>query len=314
MADTEVTELDEIRARLSALEHGKTDIPTVKELIRSSVLQPPLDYPTLPADAPFMAHSNCVAEDFFHPRFFQLCKLIEARPTWHRKQWEYVFILDRLERAGMLQPGRKGVGFGVGVEPLPSAFARMGANVLGTDAPDEIMESGGWAISKEHSKTLADMRFPWISPELFAERVSYRPCDMNNIDPEITGFDFAWSSCCLEHLGTIGKGLDFIQNTVEHCLRIGGIAVHTTELNMSSDIDTVEESVETVLYRRSDLRAFLERMSDRGHEVEPLIVGQNVHALDFHVDVPPFSQNPHLRLKLAGYVTTSVGLVVRRGA
>ena len=29
-----------------------------------------------------MQHSNCVAEDFLHPRFFQLCKLIEQTPTW----------------------------------------------------------------------------------------------------------------------------------------------------------------------------------------------------------------------------------------
>lgn len=307
-------ELNEIRARLTSLEQGKTDWLTVKEMIRSSVLQPPLDQPSLPADAPFMQHSNCVAEDFLHPRYFQLCKLIEQTPTWHRKQWEYVFILHHLERTGMLRPGKKGVGFGVGIEPLPSAYARLGAHVLGTDAPEEIGQTAGWVAGNEHSHKLSDMRMGWIPEDLFYERVSYQPCDMNNIDSDIADFDFSWSSCCFEHLGTIGKGLDFVRNSVEQCLKIGGIAVHTTELNMSSDTQTVEESVETVLYRKSDLMSFADEMRARGHEVEPILIGPNAHALDFHVDVPPYSQNPHLRLQLAGFVTTSAGLVIRRGA
>ena len=60
--------------------------------------------------------------------------------------------------------------------------------------------------------------------------------------------------------------------------------------------------------------SFADEMRARGHEVEPIVIGPNAHALDFHVDVPPYSQNPHLRLQLAGFVTTSAGLVIRRGA
>lgn len=247
-----------------------------------------------------------------HPRFFQLCKLIHARPLWHRKQWEYVFILHHLDRTGMLQTGRRGIGFGVGREPMPSAFAALGVQVLGTDAPDDIRESGGWAISKEHSASLDQMRFPWIDERVFYERVQYAPADMNSIDPSLRDFDFTWSSCCLEHLGTLQRGLDFIANSVD-CLRIGGVAVHTTELNLSSKVQTVEESRETVLYRESDLTGLIDALRARGHEAEPIRVAPPAHALDFHVDVPPFSQAPHLRLQLAGYVTTSVGVVVRRG-
>jgi 2-polyprenyl-3-methyl-5-hydroxy-6-metoxy-1,4-benzoquinol methylase len=306
-------QFEQINSRLIALEQGKTDWLTVKEMIRSSILLPPLDQPALATDAPFMQHSNCMAQDFQHPRYFQLCKLIEQRPTWHRKQWEYVFILHHLERAGMLRPGKRGVGFGVGIEPLPSAFAQMGARVLGTDAPAEIGQSAGWVAGNEHSQKLSDMRMGWIPNDLFEARVCYQPCDMNSIDPDIRDFDFAWSSCCFEHLGTIEKGLDFVRNSVEQCLKPGGIAVHTTELNMSSDADTVEESIETVLYRKSDLITFVDEMRNRGHDVAPVLIGQNAHALDFHVDVPPYSHNPHIRLQLAGYVTTSIGLLIRRG-
>ena len=54
-------------------------------------------------------------------------------------------------------------------------------------------------------------------------------------------------------------------------------------------------------------------LRSRGHEVQPFIVGTAANALDFHVDFPPYKLNPHLRLKLAGFVSTSAGLVVRRG-
>ncbi len=306
-------ELEQLKLRVAALEQGKPDWLTVKEMIRTSVLQPPLDGPTVPATVPFMEHSNCVAEDFVHPRYFQLCKLIEEAPVWHRKQWEYVFILHHLDKAGLLTSGRRAVGFGVGLEPLPSAFARLGVQVLGTDAPSEIGEAAGWAQNKEHTKGLAEMRFAWVPEDVFKSRVSFQECDMNQIDPSIRNFDFAWSSCCFEHLGSIEAGLDFVRNSVESCLKVGGVAVHTTELNMSSDTKTIEESPETVLYRRSDLSSFLDEMTLRGHSVMPLRIAPNAHALDFYVDVPPYSQNPHLRLQLAGYATTSVGLVIRRG-
>jgi hypothetical protein len=41
----------------------------------------------------------------------------------HRKLWEWCAIAEVLQRRGMLQPGRTGLGFAVGTEPLASAFA-----------------------------------------------------------------------------------------------------------------------------------------------------------------------------------------------
>jgi len=311
-----MSSLESLEARIKALEEQATAFATsatVKEMIRSTVYQPLLDTPSLPAEAPFMRYSSCHVNDLLHPRYVQLCKLINTRPLWHRKQWEYIFIIHHLLEHGALKPGKRGIGFGVGLEPLPSAFALLGANILGTDAPDEIRERGGWTDSKEHAATLGQMRFPWIDEALFYERVQYQPADMNDIDPALSDYDFTWSSCCLEHLGNLQKGLDFIVNSVETCLKVGGVACHTTELNLSSNVDTVEESVETVLYRKKDLDGLVQVLRDRGHIVDSIRVGPASHPLDFHIDTPPFSQDPHLRLKLAGYVTTSVGIVVRRG-
>jgi len=48
-------------------------------------------------------------------------------------------------------------------------------------------------------------------------------------------------------------------------------------------------------------------------EWDPILVGPPSNAIDLHVDTAPYTPI-HLRLKVAGYTTTSVGLVVRRGA
>ena len=114
-------------------------------------------------------------------------------------------------------------------------------------------------------------------------------------------------------IGSLEAGLQFVINSVERCLRPGGIAVHTTELNMSSDDHTLD-SGPTVLYRRRDLIGIVDALRDRGHDVQPFRPAPDAHVLDFHVDVPPFAHDPHLKLEVGGFVTTSAGIVVRRGS
>lgn len=48
------------------------------------------------------------------------CKEIRLphEPIFHRKLWEYAYILQCLSETGMMSPGRRGLGFGVGQEPL----------------------------------------------------------------------------------------------------------------------------------------------------------------------------------------------------
>ena len=70
------------------------------------------------------------------------------RPMWaagddardvmlHRKMWEWLFIAEALRERGMLAPGRSGLGFGVGQEPLVALFADAGCDVVATDQPHE---------------------------------------------------------------------------------------------------------------------------------------------------------------------------------
>jgi hypothetical protein len=264
-------------------------------------------------DSPFMQYSNCQASDFFHPRYIQLCKLIDQRPRLHRKQWEFIYVLHKLLESGALKAGARGLVFGVGHEPLPAVFAAMDINVTATDAPLELAGTVLWTNSNEYSSAVEGLMYPNIVPDdKLRKHVTYDFCDMNAIDAKFNNYDFNWSSCCFEHLGSIEAGLQFVVNAVENTLKVSGVAIHTTEYNVASDTDTLEAG-DTVIFRHRDMVALVQRLRDRGHEVETFHIGPAAHTLDFHVDAPPYSGDVHLKLQLASYVTTSVGLAVRRG-
>jgi hypothetical protein len=261
----------------------------------------------------YLVPSNPVARDFFHPEFQAFCEERLREPAlgvMHRKTWEFAYIFHRLNRAGVLRPGARGLGFGVGSEQMPAIFASMGAEITATDAP---MDIAGWKETGQYSGSKDNLFFPKIiKRKIFDKMVHFEGCDMNNISPDLKDFDFCWSSCALEHLGSIQHGLDFILNSVENTLKIGGYACHTTELNMSSDDDTLETEG-CVLFRKKDLVGLCKKLEERGHWVEPLRIEPGDLPPDYLVDVPPYASNPHLKLLLASYVTTSVGLIVRRG-
>jgi len=263
---------------------------------------------------PFMQHSTCSAADFLNPEFERLCGVLGLEPEYHRKFWEWVFILHQGLRTERVGEGKRALGFAVGTEPLPSALAAVGSHIMATDAPDEIGIAQGWRSGGEHASKLTDLHNPAvIDREAFLDRVQFAHCDMTAIPDDLKGFDFCWSACSFEHLGSLANGLDFVRESVEKTLKPGGVAVHTTEFNWSSNTDTVEEGA-TVLYRKSDLLAFIEAMESRGHKVEPLKIAPDAHLLDFYVDTPPYQAPPHLKLRLMGYVSTSVGLVITRGS
>lgn len=310
------------RKFLSKLRNGQSNAAAdadprrdeLRKLVRKHQYLPsPPFFPALPSTTAFLPFSTCSANDFLHPRFLEICALMKHPFSWHRKLWEFVFVIHHLLESGLVKPGGRGLVFGVGTERLPAVFAAMGATIVATDAPIDIGEKVGWKASGQHVSAVSQLRYTDIvDGKLFDSQVSYQPCDMNEIQPGLSGFDFNWSSCCFEHLGSLEAGMQFVINAVEKTLRVGGIAVHTTEFNLSSNEDTVTEGV-TVVYRRRDIEELIERLRSRGHIVKPFIIADGSHYWDFHVDVPPYSEDPHLKLLLMGYVCTSVGIVVQRG-
>jgi SAM-dependent methyltransferase len=182
--------------------------------------------------------------------------------------------------------------------------------IVATDLPPDLAIERGWTTSgREYSENIDALNTVGLCPDdAFQRLVTFRHVDMTAIPPEFRGFDFNWSSCAFEHLGSLEAGLDFLVEQMR-CLRPGGIAVHTTEYNVSSDDDTVS-SGGTVLYRRRDIEAVMLRLRREGYRVQcDFTLGDTPS--DRHVDVAPFS-DVHLRTRLGEFATTSLGLVVQK--
>lgn len=253
----------------------------------------------------------CTASQMAEPIYAEWCHRMGNAPTRHRKQWEFVFILRTLEYYGALQAGSRGLGFGVGIEPLSSIFAAAGCQVVATDLAADDDRAQVWNDTYQLGSNLRQIHNPQLCDEAaFFERVSYRPVDMNAIPADLVDFNFTWSSCAYEHLGSIEAGLAFFENSLK-CLAPGGIAVHTTELNLSSNSSTLEKGG-TVIFRRRDFEALAERLLAQGHEVMPITFDSGDTDLDRFIDLPPYSSDPHLKLQLLRWVATSFGMIVRK--
>jgi hypothetical protein len=244
--------------------------------------------------------------------------------TYHRKAWENAFVLQGLWEAGMLAPGRRGLGFAVGREPLPSMFIARGAEVLATDLDAGDTRAADWISTNQNAARVEDLHWPrLVDREAFLARCAFRAVDMNALPADLREgrFDFVWSSCSFEHLGSIERGLDFVVAAMD-CLAPGGVAVHTTELQLDDDAPPVDDRG-TVLFRRRDMEALAERLAARGHEMAPIDYGPGLGLLDGYVDVPPYGARrgtglppvhpPHLRVSVYGVAATSVGLIIRAG-
>lgn len=253
----------------------------------------------------------CKAQDWFSPWFQRWVGELKEEPRFHRKQWEFVYILQALWERGCIKKGKKGMVFAVGTEPLPSLLANYHVDILATDIlPAEGLKKG-WDNGNQlcfgteslNTRSLAD-------PEIFERHVRYLPVDMNHIPDELDGFDFNWSSCSFEHLGSLEKGRDFLINQMK-TLKPGGWAVHTTEYNLSSEDKTLE-SGDTVIFRRNDLEMIAADLRLDGHYVERFDFSTGGLPEDYMVDVLPHEQKVHLKLQINEFVVTSIGLIIRK--
>ncbi|MGD9879909.1 MAG: hypothetical protein AB7U95_07190 [Reyranella sp.] len=279
------------------------------------LIQPPVD-PTVhwrfaPPRLAEPVSQMCTGSQFEEGTFGDWCAAMDIPRAIHRKVWEFCFVLAALDAGGMLKVGNRGLGFGVGQEPLPALLAQRGLTITATDAPMDVEAAQGWGCSGQHASGLEAMDRPTVLPfERLRERVAFRFVDMNVIPDDISGYDFCWSSCALEHLGSLEHGLRFVQESLR-TLRPGGYAVHTTELNLSSNEATLEHP-SLSLYRKKDIEAVAARLVAAGHHVSPLNFHPGDTLVDEYIDLPPYA-SPHLKLELDQYVTTSFGLVVRKG-
>ncbi|NOG72849.1 cyclopropane-fatty-acyl-phospholipid synthase family protein [Roseicella sp. DB1501] len=284
---------------------------------------PGVALPQAPAPAGLTSRT-CRQADIEGPWVRHWCRALGTTPFYHRKLWEDCYILQVLWEAGLLQPGRRALGFAVGEEPLPAILASHGVEVLATDIAAEDARAQDWIATGQHGRGTDRLFRPHLFPSraAFDRLVSFRSADMAQLPEALLdgSRDLVWSACSMEHLGSHEAGLAFVE-TAMRCLRPGGIAVHTTEMNLDPAGPTLDRG-STVLFQRQHLEALEARLAARGHRMLPLDDTHPAGALDQFVDVAPFEEGrvplgpitpPHLRLSIAGYPATSVGIVVVAG-
>ncbi len=228
-----------------------------------------------------------------------------------RKLWEWCFILNAAERSGKLTPDTEAVGFGVGTEPVPAALARFGVRVLATDR--EPAASSHWAESAQHMGDLRSLSKPHIvSKEHLERQVQTRYVDMNDVPSDLGSFDLIWSSCAMEHLGSPEAGIDFVLRTLKH-LEPGGIAVHTTEFELTSKESTADYG-HLAIYRTVDLERLRDAVRSNGCVMRSNWYVSLETPADRWICIPPYSDDDpvHLKLVLGDSVSTSVGIVIER--
>ena len=267
-------------------------------------------------DEPSLEHPMsqlCTANQIFSKQYRYWCKELDSPPRFARKQWEYVYIMQVLSSLGKLTDGAQGLGFGCGSEPMAGIFAKRGCRIIATDLDQKDAKERGWVDTMQHSNDLEELYLACnkvIDKNLFFERVSFENVDMNHIPEKLNGFDFVWSACALEHLGSLNHGVEFIKNSLK-CLKPGGVAVHTTEFNLSSNDETFETEGCSV-YRRQDIDRLVSELEAEGYRVEPVNYNAGNKSVDNYIDIPPYGFSPHLKLLLESYVITSIGLIIHR--
>jgi 2-polyprenyl-3-methyl-5-hydroxy-6-metoxy-1,4-benzoquinol methylase len=275
---------------------------------RLSLPAPELTEPTFPN----LVSQLCTAQQMSEREYLDWAEFLRcSRETQHRKVWEYGYVMQAVKEALGSVDGKRGLGFGVGQDRLAESFAALGASVVATDQALGDAKKSGWVATGQYASSLEALnRMKICEPQAFQQRVQFRTADMNAVPSDLRDFDFVWSACALEHLGSIERGLTFVERSMQ-CVRPGGVAVHTTEYNLTSNDKTVDNAG-TVLFRRRDLEALKARIEGLGYAMAPLNLHPGNHALDRVVDIPPYKLSPHLRLLLSNYAITSVGIILRR--
>lgn len=261
----------------------------------------------------------CQQQDIESDWFLYWCQQLKTPAIYHRKLWEFCYILQALYEYDLLTPGRKGLGFGCGEEPLPSLIAAYDIAITATDLDPTASAAQDWIETNQNMSSLDKIWHPDLcTKDLFYKNVNLEYVDMNAIPSNLEGkYDFCWSACALEHLGSIKNGLQFIENSL-NTLVPGGVCVHTTELNYLEEEKTLDNWI-TVLFRKRDFVELAQKLSAAGHEVAVLDFNIGSGVLDRFIDLPPYDskihqqgQEAHLKLLIDGFASTSFGIIIKK--
>jgi 2-polyprenyl-3-methyl-5-hydroxy-6-metoxy-1,4-benzoquinol methylase len=255
----------------------------------------------------------CNKIDFDTNSFKAITQDLKESYRYHRKLWEFVKIAEAVKTL-IPNVNTTGLGFGVGEEPLPAYFASLGYNILATDQEVTTRNAKNWTQSNQICVDSSRLNSRGIcNPEQFKDKVKFQNIDMNFIPTNLGTFDFVWSSCALEHLGTLQNGLWFIIRSLA-LLKPGGYAIHTTEYNLSSNTNT-NFIHENCIYRKIDIDALASTIKALGHTMFEFDNTRGTHEYDLFVDPNGWTPKPppvHLNLKIDEFDATSCILIIQK--
>ena len=124
---------------------------------------------------------------------------------------------------------------------------------------------------------------------------------MNRIEPGLRKgqYDFLWSTCSLEHVGSVFLGARFVIDAMES-LQPGGVAVHTVEYNLGPSHTETSRAGGTSVWRREDVDDLMRDLSLLGYIVAPTCWWTGDSGVDRKVDQgePQYRNNDHMKLKI----------------
>jgi len=171
---------------------------------------------------------SCLASeiDYSEEAFKRIFKdLIEPPGKMERKSWEFVKVIQGLEKLGCLKQNARGLGVGSGCEKPLYYFAShcteiVGIDLYASDHPDWVHTANSDILA--NPSKYAPFSYP-------TERLVLRHMDATQMSLPDESFDFVFSFSAIEHFGS-RDNIRKTMNEIQRVLKPNGIAAITTEL------------------------------------------------------------------------------------
>ena len=255
---------------------------------------------------PFMPYSTCSTADCLHPPFAELSERCARRPQLHRELWSTSSSSTISPNVGC-RPRQPWARLRGGFRTTARSVRRCGGDDRRHRGTRRDRTPRGVAGDQPVALGAETLSNPGICDAGFSDLVSYRTVDMNAVPNDLSGFDFCWSACCFEHLGSLRRAAEFVIESVEAVSRPAASPFtppSSTCRRTPRRSDRLDcRSIDTTISPLS---------SPSSNSVAPLTIAPDAHVLDHFVDLPPDHGDLYPKLELAGYATTSVGLVITK--
>jgi Methyltransferase domain len=224
----------------------------------------------------------------------------------YRKGWEFTQALYGLHELGLISRESRGLGVGVGREPLLFYLADRIGSVTGTD----LYGKEGWAENEANPKFVEETaRF---CPRSFdSSRLRLLTMDGTDLEFDSGRFDCVWSLSSIEHFG----GHESARKSVEEMGRVtrrGGLVCVATEFVITPGVDDHPE-----YFRKQEFETYVLRATPTLTPIEP--VSYALPALEYlidpimvHLDKDVHRVRHHIVLNDGRYQWTSVLVFFRK--